>query len=241
MNHVKSIVAEGVEIKMVKDATMAPNAEAVATAGSAANTANILMNSVKLIMNQTSRFHPNTLLADWQRKGHTSRNLRHMNSVEDLNQVRSFYYSVPFTLDGTRAQAKRIDEQWLRTTVLTVKEPFPYILTRQLVISREVKLVSPIEVTMQDIQDRIESMEDEIEAPLFYSIVVTQSINNPAGTAAGAAAAASSNGNTNNNSSTGSTNNLMRLVQGTVSTHFSFSYYNCILTAYVIAIRCCLK
>jgi len=58
-------------------------------------------------------------------------------------------------------------------------------------------------------------MEDEIEAPLFYSAVVTQAMAVNAGAtniAANANASASSN-----NTIVGSTNNLMRLVQGTVN------------------------
>jgi hypothetical protein len=78
------------------------------------------------------------------------------------NQVHIFHYSVPFTLTG-KNHAKSIDEQWMRNTILTVKDPFPYVLTRQSVCSREVRTYSPIEVAVCDIEDRIESMESELD------------------------------------------------------------------------------
>jgi hypothetical protein len=78
-----------------------------------------------------------------------------------MYQVSQFHYSVPFTLDG-KAHAKQIEDQWTRTTILEVKEPFPYMLTRQLVIRRTTRDCSPIEVSMNDIDDRIETMEMEL-------------------------------------------------------------------------------
>lgn len=169
MNHVKSIIADGVEIKMVKDATSVPES-------SNPNCANIVMNSVKLCMGQTSKYNPHKLLDG-------RRNLQRMNQMEELNQVTSFQYSVPFTQDTGKSHAKKIDDQWMRTTTLYVREPFPYILTRQLVVRRDVKVLSPIEVATQDIQDRVDSMEAEIDSGV---------------------------------KTTNDTNNLMRLVQGTV-------------------------
>jgi hypothetical protein len=180
MNHVKSIVAEGVEIKMVKDAIASldasPTSATTPTAAPLVTGANIVMNSVKLCMAQQSKHNPCKLLGG---KRHLSR----MNNTEDLHQVTMFQYSVPFTLESGRSHAKKIDDQWMRTTTLHVREPFPYALTRQLVVKRDVRIMSPIEVATQDIQDRVESMEVEIDSGV---------------------------------KTTNDTNNLMRLVQGTV-------------------------
>lgn len=62
------------------------------------------------------------------------------------NQVSQFKFSVPFTLEPGRQHAKTIDKQWKRTTILSVAEPFPCAVTRQEVIKRELKELSPIEV-----------------------------------------------------------------------------------------------
>lgn len=82
--------------------------------------------------------------------------------MESLNQVNQFKYSVPFTLTG-KSQAKTIDQQWKRSTILIVKEPFPYIMTRQLVFSRHIQTYCPIEVAINDIEEKIEDMEAELE------------------------------------------------------------------------------
>lgn len=188
MNHVKSIVADGVEVKMVKDATSSldnntnnnnnNNSNGSPTLnGGTVSGANIVMNAVKLCMAQSSKHNPGKLLDGRHRR------LHRMNHTEDLHQVTTFQYSVPFTQDPGRSHAKKIDDQWMRTTFLTVREPFPFALTRQLVIHRDVKILNPIEVATQDIQDRVESMETEIDS----GVKTTQD-----------------------------TNNLMRLVQGTV-------------------------
>ena len=46
--------------------------------------------------------------------------------------------------------------QWKRTTYLTVKEPFPGIFIRQGVIDSKSVNLSPIEVAVEDIAERLE-------------------------------------------------------------------------------------
>ncbi|RYH30550.1 hypothetical protein EON65_04840 [archaeon] len=166
MSHLKAVVGEGIEVKMIQDA----NAQADYNDP---KTAYLIMNSVKLVMNKG---HVNTVNKASARISKSFQNC----PVETLNQVSTFTFSVPFTQDGSRAHAKKIDEQWLRTTVLYTREFFPYILTRQLVINREITLLCPIEVASVDIEDRIEAMEMELTVE------------------------------------SKDTNNLMRIVQGTV-------------------------
>jgi hypothetical protein len=56
-----------------------------------------------------------------------------------------------------------MDLQWKRTTTLTVKEPFPGIFTRQQVMSSTSAELSPIEVALEDVAERIEAMQTELE------------------------------------------------------------------------------
>jgi hypothetical protein len=161
MNHVKSIVREGVDVKLIHDVNGHQDFRDD-------RIAYIIMNSVKLVMTQYGKSNQYRLVVGGQynsrRPNSFPRSTLANYRVEDMNQTNVFQYSQPFTLDGSRAHAKKMDEQWMKTTILTVKEPFPYILTRQLVASREVYILCPIEVAIQDIEDRIESMEQEIDA-----------------------------------------------------------------------------
>lgn len=89
---------------------------------------------------------------------------KRLDNISYRNEYNCFQFSVPYTKEG-KAHAKTMDLQWKRTTILTVKHPFPYILTRQMVIKREVRDLSPIEVALDDIQERVISMIDELRKP----------------------------------------------------------------------------
>lgn len=89
---------------------------------------------------------------------------KRLDNISYRNEYSRFQFSVPYTKEG-RAHAKTMDLQWKRTTTLTVRYPFPYILSRQIVIKREVRDLSPIEVALDDIQERIVSMIDELRKP----------------------------------------------------------------------------
>lgn len=156
LSHLKSIVQDGVNVMIVQNIT----ADHALTDPLKAY---IIMNSVKLQINRAAELsvrNMNNVTATNKRP--SSFPLSERMTVEATNQVRVFHYSVPFTLTG-KSHAKSIDEQWMRSTILTVKEPFPYIMTRQLVQSREIRTYSPIEVAIYDIEERIEAMESELE------------------------------------------------------------------------------
>ena len=188
-DQLKSIVADGVEVKIVNDNSQG-SSKAIALDD--ARFAFITMNTVKLLMESsgsssgilsasaTNASRPSSL----SKKGSKHLKPSAEKGVEVFNQVARFSYSVPFTKDANgKAHAKNIDAQWMRITTLTVKEPFPFVLTRQVVQSRSVRELSPIEVAVHDIREKIEEMHKELEAT-----------------------ARSSSDN----------NNLMRLIQGTV-------------------------
>ena len=80
-----------------------------------------------------------------------------------LNHVKEFQYSAPFTKESSlRTHAKSMDAQWKRNTRLIVDEPFPYIQSRQPVITKVSKELCPIEVAIEDIEERIEAMKFEL-------------------------------------------------------------------------------
>jgi hypothetical protein len=98
-----------------------------------------------------------------------------------LNQVKDFQHFVPFTLNSKKAHAKTMDQQWKRSIVFSTVQFFPHISIRQAVQSKAVQDMTPIEVTIDDIKDRVVAMTEELA-----------------------------------NARVGDTNNLMRLIQGTV-------------------------
>ena len=80
--------------------------------------------------------------------------LRHAPAARDsssllaaLNQARVFQHSAPFTREGS-VHARSIDKQWKRVTLFEVREPFPYVVYRQPIISKTVSDLSPAEVTL---------------------------------------------------------------------------------------------
>lgn len=79
------------------------------------------------------------------------------------NEVVCFKFSVPFTKKG-KAHGE-ISEQFKRTTFLYVEEPFPGSITRQQVIRRQVRVLTPIEVAIDDIDERVHSMAEMLLRP----------------------------------------------------------------------------
>lgn len=160
-SHLKSIVAEGVEVKIIHDITAAQDHLRES------NAALIVMNSVKPIRRNANSVNSykliNSSIPSPSPLDHSSGSHNNTDLIDEYNQLTTFQYSVPFTQDGGKAHAKKMDDQWMKYTTLTVKESFPYILTRQLVAKREVTILSPIEVAIYDIEERIESMEKELE------------------------------------------------------------------------------
>ena len=172
-NQLRAIVADGVEVKLVND-----GAQGITKASSNEDLryAFISINSLKLLMDcnpASPDSASSSLLVSPSGSRPTSLSKRAVlkapklpaeRGTESLNQVSRFAYSLPFTKDASgKAHAKNIDEQWMRVTTLTVKEPFPYVLTRQAVLSRSVRELSPIEVAINDIQDKIEEISKELD------------------------------------------------------------------------------
>jgi hypothetical protein len=78
---------------------------------------------------------------------------------------------MPFTLDG-KSHAKNMDEQWKRTIIYTVPEPFPFVCRRQVIVQKHSLELSPIEVAIDDINDRIISFKQELNGTLVLNNIM---------------------------------------------------------------------
>ncbi|CAD5215071.1 unnamed protein product [Bursaphelenchus xylophilus] len=81
----------------------------------------------------------------WEKR----RRSTHLKRNYDINR---FCYATPFTRDG-KAHGE-LKDQFKRKTVLTTQSSFPYMKTRVRVIDREQKVLSPIEVAIEDVQKK---------------------------------------------------------------------------------------
>lgn len=68
------------------------------------------------------------------------------NPIDASTLTNVFRYSIPYTQDRSKVHARGVDQQWKRTIILTVKESFPGIYSRQPVVSSKCYELSPIEV-----------------------------------------------------------------------------------------------
>eukprot|EP00596_Hydrurales_sp_CCMP1899_P010055 CAMPEP_0119053880 /NCGR_PEP_ID=MMETSP1177-20130426/74706_1 /TAXON_ID=2985 /ORGANISM="Ochromonas sp, Strain CCMP1899" /LENGTH=571 /DNA_ID=CAMNT_0007033949 /DNA_START=2547 /DNA_END=4262 /DNA_ORIENTATION=- len=138
----------------------------------------ILMTSIQPIFKNKINLDKNKIILD---NGYD-------NSMESTTLTNTFRYSVPFTLDQSKVHSRGVDLQWKRTTILSVKEDFPGVFSRQQVVSCVKRELSPIEVSLEDIQERVEIMQKELDLENASGV----SLSGP------------------------DTSNLMRLIQGTV-------------------------
>ena len=86
---------------------------------------------------------------------------------EKNHNIRRFVYETPFTKDesntgsgggGGKARAARVEDQWLRQTILTTDHCFPYVKKRILVAYRRVVDLSPIRVAILELRRQTEGL-----------------------------------------------------------------------------------
>uniref|UniRef100_A0A8C4QN86 DOCKER domain-containing protein n=1 Tax=Eptatretus burgeri TaxID=7764 RepID=A0A8C4QN86_EPTBU len=70
--------------------------------------------------------------------------------------LRRFMFDTPFTLDG-RPHGE-LNKQFKRKTVLTTSHAFPYVKTRINVVHKEENVLSPIEVAIEDMQNKTQEL-----------------------------------------------------------------------------------
>ncbi|XP_031624469.1 dedicator of cytokinesis protein 7-like, partial [Contarinia nasturtii] len=79
--------------------------------------------------------------------------LRHRETYFERNfNIKRFIYSTPFTKSGK--SHGELHEQCKKKTILTTSNHFPYVKTRIQVIARSQKVLEPIEVAIEDIQNK---------------------------------------------------------------------------------------
>eukprot|EP01101_Sappina_pedata_P013074 TRINITY_DN9379_c0_g1_i1.p1 TRINITY_DN9379_c0_g1~~TRINITY_DN9379_c0_g1_i1.p1 ORF type:complete len:562 (-),score=218.46 TRINITY_DN9379_c0_g1_i1:33-1577(-) len=76
-------------------------------------------------------------------------------------KISHFIYSAPFTKAGG-PRADGVSGQWIRKTVLTTEAPFPYMLTRLAVTEKRTIEMSPIECSIEAIEQRTATLMSEV-------------------------------------------------------------------------------
>jgi hypothetical protein len=76
--------------------------------------------------------------------------------------IQYFIYETPFTKDGGAAYTEDPSKQWKRKTILTSARAFPYVGTRVEVISKRDIELSPIETATENINNKIQDLQNEL-------------------------------------------------------------------------------
>jgi hypothetical protein len=98
-----------------------------------------------------------------KRSGSSSKRAAYVSRVtryERENTLRALEFDTPFTLSGSARGA--ITEQHMRTTRLSVAQPFPWLQTRQRVIRVSDRVRTPIQCVIKDVLKRISRLQEEI-------------------------------------------------------------------------------
>ncbi|XP_033225104.1 dedicator of cytokinesis protein 9 isoform X4 [Belonocnema kinseyi] len=77
---------------------------------------------------------------------------------EQSHDVSCFMFETPFTKEG-KARGNP-EEQWKRRTILTTQCTFPYIKKRIPVVAKRIVELSPIEVALDEMRQRVQELED---------------------------------------------------------------------------------
>jgi hypothetical protein len=102
--------------------------------------ANVVMTSVKPIFQSEIKSSSDFGYSSAGRDG------RRENPIDASTLTNTFRYSIPYTQDRSKVHARGVDQQWKRTIILTVRESFPGIYSRQPVVASKCSELSPIEV-----------------------------------------------------------------------------------------------
>ncbi|XP_055599906.1 dedicator of cytokinesis protein 9 isoform X2 [Uranotaenia lowii] len=83
---------------------------------------------------------------------------------EQNHDVDTFMYETPFTPGGCARGA--VEDQWKRRTILTTQYSFPYVLKRIPVKERQTMELSPIEVAIDEMQNKTAELEEVVLGPI---------------------------------------------------------------------------
>ncbi|RWS30486.1 dedicator of cytokinesis protein 9-like protein [Leptotrombidium deliense] len=83
------------------------------------------------------------------------------NDFEKVNNINKFMFETPFTLsDPSKAHSSTCEDQCKRRTILTTSYTFPYVVKRIPVVAKTVEMLSPIEVAINEMEQRCEQLEE---------------------------------------------------------------------------------
>lgn len=83
------------------------------------------------------------------------------SELEQNHDVKRFMYETPFTQEHGKARGSP-SQQWKRRTILTTEYSFPYVKKRLRVVDRTESELSPIEVALDEMTQRVAELEDVV-------------------------------------------------------------------------------
>lgn len=84
--------------------------------------------------------------------------------IESYTKVDTFYYLIPFTINSKKSQAKNVDEQYAKLVIVTTPNPYPYYYSLQPIKESKQYILTPIKLSLREIQMSIDSYESELES-----------------------------------------------------------------------------
>ncbi|XP_037029406.1 dedicator of cytokinesis protein 9-like isoform X1 [Bradysia coprophila] len=86
------------------------------------------------------------------------------NEFEQNHDVDTFMFETPFTKNGTARGS--VEEQWKRRTILRTLYSFPYVLQRIAIKDKQFIELTPIEVAVDEMQNRVSELEEVVLPPI---------------------------------------------------------------------------
>lgn len=83
----------------------------------------------------------------------------------------NFSYETPVLENGEVGHAKSIDKQFKKKSILSVSNAFICCFSRQIVTQRKEEIITPPEVALDDIAERVRSIEDFVKIQIFPEIL----------------------------------------------------------------------
>ncbi|KAG5678742.1 hypothetical protein PVAND_008388 [Polypedilum vanderplanki] len=83
---------------------------------------------------------------------------------EQNHDIDTFMFETPFSKNGGGARCTLVEDQWKRRTILTTHYSFPYVLKRIQVKDKQIVELSPIEVAIDEMQNKITELADVVFA-----------------------------------------------------------------------------
>ncbi|MES1908349.1 MAG: hypothetical protein MHM6MM_001304 [Cercozoa sp. M6MM] len=94
--------------------------------------------------------------------------------LASCTKLSAFSFSTPFTQQANgRAHAADVTQQYMRRTVMRVEHEFPYLQTRQRVVTREEHELDPIDAAVANLDSQVRRLVSLLKDPLCDTKVLT--------------------------------------------------------------------